>query len=113
MILRRHNRCRGIVLFRWKRRQVEIWFCPKREEIEPHKHNNIDSTIVLLAGDMWGRIGDVRDGECGRVKRWTDYYVPAGMEHTATVGRFALFLNFEKWINDVPVTSAATDFSAV
>jgi len=109
VIVRRHNRCVGLTLFRWGRKKLEIWFCPRNEEIEPHRHEHIDSMIYLLAGRMHGRIAEVR----GLVELWRGYPVPAGTVHTATTDSPCIFANWETWIGDVPVTSAAEDFTAV
>lgn len=103
----RHNRCIGIRLFRWKRWQLEIWFAPKGEVIERHVHRRIDSTIIMLAGGMWGSIGE-RIGYVG----WEDigrrFPIPHGVAHGATVNKFCLFANLEHWTHNV--TSAAEDF---
>lgn len=107
-MINRHNGCIGITLFRIGRRQLEIFYCPKGEVIEPHVHRNINSTLIMLGGGLDGKIGD-RSGKTG----WHDFlrrfHIPAGTVHSATViGRFCLFANYEKW-NGNP-TSAATDF---
>ena len=105
----RHNRCRGITLFQWGRKKLEIWFVPADEEIESHKHINIDSSIRLLFGSMTGQIAEVR----GIVKRWRAYQVPSGTPHSAVTSTFVIFSNWETWTGDCRMTSAATDFTAV
>jgi mannose-6-phosphate isomerase-like protein (cupin superfamily) len=106
-VIRKHNRCRGIRVWKWNSFQIEVWFLPKGEWIEPHVHNRIDSRIVLLFGHMTGRIG--RD--TGYAKPWKAYQVPAGMLHSATADTFCIFANVERWQGEP--TSAAEDFTAV
>jgi len=105
--MRRHNRCRGLRIWKWNSFQIEVWFCPKGEVIEPHVHNRIDSKIVLLFGYMIGRIA----GRLGHAKLFKAYPIPAGMVHTAEISRFSIFANFERWRGEP--TSAAEDFTAV
>lgn len=108
MLCHRHNGCIGFILFRAGKRQCELWYCRHGEEIEPHVHQKIDSTLVILGGGMDGRIGG-RRGIVG----WQDFlrrfHIPAGTVHSAKItGRFCLFLNFERWTGNP--TSAAIDF---
>lgn len=107
----RRNNCRGITVFRWGKRQLELWFCPGGEVIEPHVHLNCNSKLIILAGAMDGRIGEARGWVDAYEDRFRVFDVPAGTVHAATVGRFCIFANWETWI--APVTSAATDFKAV
>lgn len=110
-LLRRHNKVRGIRLWKWGNFQVEVWFAPAGEIIEPHVHQNIHSTIVFLAGDMVGRIQE----RVGVLKWPADSFrrfrVPAGTVHEARIGKFCIFANIERW--SAPPTSAAEDFTAV
>ena len=111
-MIRRHNRCLGIRIWKWGRFQCELWFAPKGEFIEPHVHEHINSKIIFLAGEMLGSIGE----RAGLLKWPKDigraFHVPAGMTHSALVGSFCVFANAERWTND-EVTSAAADFTAV
>jgi hypothetical protein len=105
----RHNRCRGLKLWKWGRTQIELWWCPALEKIETHTHEEFDGLIVYLAGKMvfWTPTKT-------RVIGWRDFLktlkIPAGLPHGA-IGRWphgCLFLNFERWKN--APTSASTDF---
>lgn len=105
----RHNRCRGFKLFKWGQIQCELWFCPKGEDIAPHVHNHIDSTLIILGGNAVGSIG----AKVGLIE-WRDmlrrFNIPKGVPHWAIVKRpFFIFLNVEKW--DCKITSAAHDFA--
>lgn len=110
-MIRKHNRCRGVRLWKWNRFQVEVWFCPNDEWIRPHLHHNIHSRICLLLGRMVGNIDEVR----GIVKRWRFYEVPAGVTHSATTDSFCVFINVERWIGEAQTLqrSAADDFTAI
>lgn len=105
--MRKHNRCRGIRLWKWNSFQIEVWFCPKDEEIEPHIHERIDSKIILLFGYMTGKIAETR----GCVKVFQSYPVLAGTSHSAVTSTFCIFMNVERWQGKP--TSAAEDFTAV
>lgn len=110
MIRRRHNRCRGFRLWKWGNFQIELWFCPRGEHIEPHVHEHIDSKIIFLAGSMKGRIAD-RSGLVSWPRHmFSSWRVPKGVMHSARVGAFCVFANLERW--DGPPTSAAEDFTA-
>lgn len=109
-MIRRHNRCRGIRLWKWGRFQIEVWFCPKGEVIETHAHQHIDSKIIVLYGGMWGSIGN----RVGSPRRFKAFEVPAGVRHGAAISDYqcCIFANVERWKNGVDVTSAAEDFTA-
>ncbi len=119
-MIHRHNGCIAITLFRFGRRQLELVYCPAGEVIEPHVHQHIDSTLVMLGGEIKGGIAPFLDGLAMDWDHWrhgkTGWYdfgrrfkIPAGTLHYAKVtGRFCLFLNYEKW--DSKPTSAAVDF---
>jgi hypothetical protein len=111
VIFRRHNGCRGFRIWKWGQLQIELWFCKKGELIAPHVHERIDSTIVFLAGDMYGKID-----ERGGILEWPadmfrTFKVPAGVRHGAEVGSFCIFANVERWTGEP--TSACEDFTAV
>lgn len=112
MMIRSHG-CFGLKLFRWKRKQLELWFCPGGTVIPDHVHKQIEVEMLIVAGCMNGRIGD-RRGPVG----WRDllrrFYIPSGTVHGATVtGRFCLFASLETWKKGSAVTSAALDFTEV
>lgn len=105
MILR-HGRCLGLRLFRWGRKQLEIWFAPKDERIESHIHQTMDSKIVLLVGRVWGRNGS----KTGLVHALHSYLIPASTPHSAYALTVCIFLNFETWKDSNPISSACVDF---
>lgn len=108
-MIHRHNKCVGLTLFRFGKRQLEIWWCPKGEEIESHIHQNIDSTLIILGGEMDGWIGS-RHGRTGWYDFLRRFHVPAGTPHRAKVtGSFCLFANYERW--SCKPSSAAIDFT--
>lgn len=108
-LIHRHNRCRGITLFRFGQRLVELWYCPKGEIIEPHSHEHFNSTLIMLGGEIEGTIG-FRTGRTGWYDFGRRFFIPAGTCHQAkVVGNFCVFLNYERWW-DVKPTSAAIDF---
>jgi len=108
--MHRHNGCIGFTLFRFGRKQLELWYAPKGEEIEPHIHKKIDSTLIILGGEMEGNIAGHK-GKTGWYDFLRRFKIPAGTVHSAKVtGRFCLFLNYEKWTGKP--SSAAKDFTA-
>lgn len=110
-MIERHNRCIGVKLFRLGVWQLELWFAPRGEFIEPHSHRQIDSTLVFLWGHILGTIGD-KTGTVSYRDALRRFAIPAGVTHSATVySPFCLFLNWEKWKTS-NITSAAIDFHA-
>lgn len=108
-MIEKHNRCIGVKLFRFRQWQLEMWFCPRKEVIEPHSHRNIDSTLIFLWGRITGTIGD-KTGPVSYRDIFRRFPIPAGVTHTATVhSPFCVFLNWERWKTS-DVTSAALDF---
>lgn len=109
----RHQGCTGITLFRWGRRKLELWLIPEMHYIQPHIHQYIDSTLIFIWGYMYGNIAG-RGGMVGErgdfLRRFT---IPAGVVHSARTFRFTLFANWERWKDGAPITSAATDFTAL
>ena len=105
----RFKRARGWKLFRWKQRQIEIWFIPADEAIPPHVHNHIDSTLLILGGGCLGGIGE-RIGAVGWRDMFRRFEIPKGVTHWAKANwPFFLFLNCERW--DGVVSSASNDFT--
>jgi hypothetical protein len=63
----------------------------------------------MMDGSIGERSGWVTDQE-----HWgKPFHVPAGVMHCAKIWAFTIFINWEQWRHDVPLTSAADDFSAV
>ena len=107
MKLLRFNRCRGLRLLRWRFWQIELWYCPRAEQIPAHRHPHMDGRILWLGGHMMF----VRNGE-GIELRLRDtckgFYVEHEDWHAARVmGRFGIFAVIEHWL--LPPTSAAFD----
>lgn len=105
----RHNRCRGFRLLRFGQVQIELWCCPAGEDIAPHVHDHIDSTLIILGGSAVGSIG-AKVGLVGWRDMFRRFKIPKGVVHWAIVrSQFFIFLNVEKW--DCNITSAAHDFT--
>lgn len=108
-MITRHNGNFGISLFRWGRIHIELWLC-RKGSIPSHRHNQMDSKLIFLWGNILGTIGE-------RTKRITGkdafrvFDIPHGITHGAIVNsRFCAFLNIERWIGSP--RSAALDFEA-
>lgn len=104
-LFHRHGKSIGITLFRSGRLQIELWLC--LEDVEPHVHHQIDSTIIWIGGRMLGTIGG-RSKELGWRQLGHRYAIPAKVKHSAKIHTFGLFANIERWKTDP--TSAAIDF---
>lgn len=107
--MKKYRGCRGFCLFKLGRIQVELWLCPRGENIYPHVHEHIDSTIIVLKGRLWGEIGK----RFGTAKKFKSYHIPAGVRHAASMSGYTSvwFINIERWTCDP--TSAADDFTTV
>lgn len=115
-IFRKHEVCRGLLLYKIGRYTAELWFCPSGYEIKEHSHPQEDIELMFLFGNttffrrqkvgmqeepfrpLWKHVG-----KCSTV--------PAGWSHRFEVGKWPLlFINFAKWKSGVEPTSASVDF---
>lgn len=118
MKINRYNRCRSLS-FAIRCFQVEFWFCPKGEVIPEHRHPQIDSYVLALAGSMRWKLGDRVRAVCGPLRVRSSgrlgiggHRVRQGESHGATVvGRFGLFAVFQRW--EGQPTSAAENIEYI
>lgn len=116
-LFRRYDVCRGLLLFKFMNRTVELWYCPKGYVIPEHSHPNEDIELMYLFGSTsfyrrrpYGfKLADSLTLE------WCDFgrcfSVPAGWSHWFVVGKLPLvFINFAKWKKGVKPSSASVDF---
>lgn len=110
-MIERFGRIVGLKLFRFRNRQVELWFCPKGERIPLHFHEAIDSHLVFLFGRMFWT-SDGRSKELSWRNFLFNWIIPANVAHGAVVtGLCGVFMNIEKWTAEP--TSAAKDIKLV
>jgi quercetin dioxygenase-like cupin family protein len=109
-ILHRHKDCRGITLLRHGRINIELWYVPAGQNIEPHSHKNFSSSIFILLGK--GLSCKIKEGvvkKTNEVRRLfsfsrdTVHWFESESKRIPTI-----FINVEKW-NGEP-TSACKDF---
>lgn len=103
----RFQNCLGLKLFRFRKWQVELWWCPRGEQLPTHSHPSMESRILFLAGSMIF----TREEQTIILGAWDifrNFRIKAGQNHSAeVVGPFGLFLNIETWTTEP--TSAAHD----
>ena len=88
----------GVVLYRQKPYQVELFNVKPNSEIPPHKHPNVDSFEVYVSGD----INFMCNGE------WNDQHLlgqvtrvyPSNMHGGLFGQKGGCFLSIQKWLND-------------
>jgi len=124
--------CLGITLFKWGRRKVELWLCPRHYTIPKHSHNDENIELAFLYGEaefsrkVWKERFTVRDHLIDKKEKYFvieskvvsgfgslthTFSIPAGTVHWFSVSNKPLiFLNYSKWLPGKKVTSAATDF---
>lgn len=107
------RRCHGFTLWRGKRRQVELWICPRNFSVGAHTHEEMDGHIVLLLGQV--HLCKVVDGkERATDRHFVPLSVPRGVVHYFVPKKRhwspTVFLNFERWTT--APTSAAVDFKS-
>lgn len=116
--------CVGITLLKFKRRKIELFFCPKGYTIPKHSHNDEDIELAFLYGhatfyrklQYWDGVKDtytvIESREVngfGSFKR--TFSIKAGTVHWFTVStKMLIFLNYSKWLPGREVTSATKDF---
>ena len=42
--------CRGLTIWKSKKRRIELWFCPPRFYVSPHRHPHQDIELTFLFG---------------------------------------------------------------
>ena len=100
----------GVVLYRKKPYQVELFNVKPNSEIPAHIHPNVDSYEVFICGD----INFMRDGSWqeGKILGDTIRVYP----HTWHGGKFGerggCFLSIQKWLNDVEPKFVGDDWVA-
>ena len=110
--------CRGITLFRFGRRKLELWFVPADYACVEHTHKDSDGEFFVVYGkgrDIWRRIG--AESQCYDITN-RNYFkwltVRANVVHGFSPGATPMvFLCWETYRKGVKVTSPAIDFHPV
>ena len=113
--INRHEACIGIKLFKWKRKCIELWYCPRGYAIDPHRHPNIDIELVVLYGRATIGRRHVLDSIYRTIfvtSNWfKKYTILAEHYHYFRVStKPFIFLSLELWRPGAVVTTAADDF---
>ncbi len=113
-IINRYGPCWLLTLFKFKRLQIELVYCPPHYEITPHSHDNQDIKLVFLFGHnirffRW-RSGQGLISFFARSRHiFKVFTINSGDIHYFRVSRWPLiFINIERW-KCVP-SSASIDF---
>lgn len=112
-----HEKCTGIVLFKWRQRFIQLWICKRGYEIKPHSHPEEDIELMYLFGktvfyrkhETYPDVNEVYKPKWYHVFR--TFTVKAGTIHWFTVSSLPLvFINFSKFKKGYKAKSAAIDF---
>lgn len=122
----RYGPCIGVTLFRWRRFKIELWYAPADFATPEHTHENSSSEFLILYARtrfIYRRTVDFISTVDGKVRYRTEGYVVnvppfrrtltvrAGTPHAFHRGESCMvWLCFERWKKNVPVTSVAEDF---
>lgn len=110
----------GLVLYRSKPFQVQLWLCEPNSEIHDHAHLNVDSIQVYLAGQVYLRLNGqpvltpeklaaLPNDVANANGRWIR--VKPTDNHGATIGPLGgAFMTFQHWLNGVEPRSVETDW---
>lgn len=115
-LIRRHEKCVGFLLFKFRQFTAELWYCPSNYVIAEHSHPNEDIELMFLFGStIFYRREDPALNEEFYIPKWYHAFrcfsVPAGFSHRFLVGnKPLLFINFASWKAGVTPTSASVDF---
>lgn len=131
-IINRHERCVGVTLFRGKKHNVEIWYCPRGYEVKPHSHNDQHIELMYLFGkttfhrqtfgQLSGKPGDTFRRLFVTKEEFTPtwkhvlkkFTIKPGQRHWFTVSSLPLiFINFATFIDGKRPVSAAIDFHTI
>lgn len=113
-LIRKHESCVGLLLYKFGQYTAELWYCPAHYVIKEHSHPQEDIELMFLYGStIFFRRKD--EQEDSFVSKWYHCFkcfsVPAGWSHHFLVGRRPLlFINFAKWKKGITPTSASVDF---
>lgn len=135
--IHRYGPCIGITLFRFRRRQVELWWAPTDYATPEHSHENSDGEFLILWARnrrIWRKTHTLcTNGKVFKINQHKRYFdavgrgdeyianvppwrfktlsVRAGIKHGFDKGSSPMiWLCFEKWKKGVPITSVADDF---
>lgn len=117
-LFNRHERCVGLTLFRWRRWNVEIWYCPKGYEVKPHSHNHEHIELMYLFGKTtFSRLNIDSQKSESFSPRWYHMFrrftVLPMQTHWFKVSSLPLvFINFATFLDGYQPTSASIDFYA-
>jgi len=102
---KKNGRGRGLRLFRWGNRQLELWWFPAGEVVEDHIHNHAVVRLFFIFGKMvfWSAPTGTKRKTLTHLG--STLRIPVGVAHGAQIQRSSIFLTYEKW-NDSPTTIA-------
>lgn len=125
-LFNRHEKCVGLTLWRFGRRNVEIWYCPRGYEIKPHSHPNERIELMYIFGKTtffrrkpdYNFAGYWLPQEESFKPKWYHIFrcftVDYGQIHWFKVSNLPLiFINFSKFWQGYKPTSAAIDFKPI
>lgn len=113
-LINRHEKCWGIVLFKWRQKFIQLWYCPAGYNIQPHSHPEEDIELMYIAGTTtFTRVINLRAQSF--TPKWYHIFqtfsVKAGTYHYFKVSKWPLiFINFSTFKKGFKPKSAAIDF---
>lgn len=113
-MINRHESCIGIVLFKWRQRFIQLWFCAGGYAIDPHSHPEEDIELMYLFGKT--TFFRYTNSKVESFKpRWYHVFrkftVKAGVTHWFTASNVPLvFINFSTFKDGFTPKSAALDY---
>ena len=104
-ILKKNGHGRGLRLFRWGNRQLELWWFPAGEVVEDHVHQFTSVWLFFVLGRVtfWSAPTGTKRKVVTRFGSMLT--IPRGVAHGAQINRPSIFLTYEKW-NEYPTTIA-------
>lgn len=116
-LFNRHGPCIGLTLFRFARWNIELWYCPKKYEIELHSHPNEHIELMYLFGKTTFYRDKGISTECFKPKWYhifRTFSVKPGQLHSFSVSNCPLiFINISKFLQGHKPMSASVDFKQV
>lgn len=118
-LLNHHEKCLGIVLFKWRQRFVQLWLCPSGYKIQKHSHPEEDIELMYIFGSsVFYRLTSsyvFTEYQESYKPKWYHIFrcfsVPAGTIHWFEVSKWPLvFINFSTFKDNIKPKSAAIDF---
>jgi hypothetical protein len=115
-LINKYERCRGLTLFKWGRKRMELWYIPPGYKIIEHTHPDENVELMFIFGKTRFFRRDIYTGKIDYVITNWKYFAKrftVGCFHShwfETTSWPLVFINFQTFLWGTKPRSAAKDF---